>query len=452
VTQNLASLSIEAEQSVLGAILIDAKANHGAVEFTEADHFTTDSHRAIWCAIDRALTGSQDVDMFSIAQSLESFSELQMVGGMEYLNDICEGAHSVNPVLVRQYWKVLDDHRTRRRAEAAAMAVLESVRSTRDIDEMLDNVQQQLNSVSTNVNSDTVTINKALDTMLARMDELQSLPEGQMIGITTGIKALDELTMGYETGLHVIAARPGMGKTVLAMQGAVAAAKEGLGCLVISLEMPSDQLTQRCTSAVASLNFSKMKDPRLMNDEDWPKLVAGVNIMKDMPIEFLDRMDSKLSRITQTIRAWHRRTSRPGLVVIDYLQLMVSPGGHSENEAISEITRRLKMLSNELDIPIILVSQLNRSLEQRPNKRPIPSDLRSSGSIEQDADTITFLYRDEIYNDNSPYPGIVELCRAKQRSGPIGTVYAGSELHFMRFSDLFNYEHKEAEPEKRGRY
>jgi len=450
--QNLPSLSIEAEQSVLGAILIDAKANHGAIEFTEADHFTTDSHRAIWCAIERALTGSQAVDMFSIAQSLEAFSELQMAGGMEYLNDICESAHSVNPVLVRQYWKVLDDHRTRRRAEAAAMAVLESVRSTRDIDEMLDSVQIQLNSVSTNVNSDTTTMNRALDGMLERMERLQSLEDGQMIGLTTGVVALDELTMGQEPGLHIIAARPAMGKTVLGMQGMIAAAQAGFGCLVISLEMPCDQLVSRSVSAIGSINAQHLKDPRLMTNEDNMKLATATHLMKDLPIEFLDKMDSKLSRITQTIRSWHRRTAKPGKVLIDYLQLMATGGQGSKNDAVGEITRRLKMLSAELKIPIILVSQLNRSLEQRPNKRPIPSDLRDSGSIEQDADSITFIYRDEVYNPDSPHIGIAELHIAKQRNGPIGTVYAGSELQFMRFSDLFNYEHKEAEPEKRGKY
>ena len=447
------SRSIEAEQSILGAILIDPDANRGAVEHTEPDHFTTDANRAIWQAVQRAFDANQPIDVFTISDALEARLELDMVGGVEYLTGICDSAHSINPVLVRQYWKIVDDHRTRRRVIAAGEAVIMAVREIKDIDELLDEAQRQLNSISQNVNSDTITIDRALDGMLARMEHLNSLKDGEMIGRTTGVNALDEITMGRQAGLHIVAGRPAMGKTVLAMQAVDNMAQDGFASLVISLEMPTDQLVTRSVSAIASLNMQKLKDPRSMTDDDNLKLVKGINLLKDLPIEYLDKMDSKLSRITQTIRSWHRRTSNHGCVVVDYLQLMADGPGDNKNNAVGEITRRFKMLSNELNIPIILVSQLNRSLESRPNKRPIPSDLRDSGSIEQDADSITFVYRDEVYDENTKYKGVAELIVSKQRNGPIGTVYASSEMQYQRFGDLLNYTPPEDDkPAKRGKF
>jgi replicative DNA helicase len=441
--------SVEAEQSVLGAILIDAKAHHGAIEFSDIDHFTTQAHRAIWSSIERHIRDRLVVDMFSVEQDLDKFGELQSSGGMEYITGICESVRSVDPVLVRQYWKVLDDHKTRRRTEAAALAVLAAVRDIRDIDDMLDEAQSQLNSISQNVNSDTITINNALDGMLARIQMLSELEDGKMVGVTTGVDALDELTMGRQAGFHVIAGRPGMGKTVLAMQAVDKSAMQGYANLVISLEMPTDQLLTRSVSAAASLSMTKLKDPRKMTDEDNMKLATGVTLLKDLPIEYLDKMESKVSRICQTIRAWHRRTTNHGLVVIDYLQLMAMNHKGSTNDAVTEITRRFKMLSNELNIPIIMVSQLNRSLENRPNKRPIPSDLRDSGSIEQDADTITFIYRDEVYDENTSFKGVAELIIAKQRNGQSDvTAYVGAEMHYQRFGNLVNYTPPEPEPKR----
>lgn len=430
------SRSVEAEQSILGALLVDPEANRGAVEFIESDHFTSDANVAIWRAIQRALDENVSFDMFSIGQALETRSELHMVGGMEYLNDLCEGAYSINPVLVRQYWKIIDDHRTRRRVIAAGNAVINAVREIKDIDELLDECQKQLNSISQNVNSDTITIDRALDGMLNRLEHLNSLEEGEMIGRTTGIDSLDHMTMGRQAGLHIIAGRPAMGKTVLAMQAVDKMAMDGFASLVISLEMPTDQLVTRSVAAAASLDMQKLKDPRSMNNDDNMKLAKGVTLLKDLPIEYLDKMDSKVSKICQTIRSWHRRTAKHGCVVVDYLQLMATGPSDNKNNAVGEITRRFKMLSNELNIPIILVSQLNRSLENRADKRPIPSDLRDSGSIEQDADSITFVYRDEVYDENSRFKGVAELIVSKQRNGPIGTAYCAAEMKYQRFTDL----------------
>ena len=447
------SRSLEAEQSILGAVLIDPDANRGAVEHTESDHFTTDANKAIWLAIQRAFDANQPIDMFTIIDALEARSELDMAGGASYITEICDSSRSINPVLVRQYWKTVDDHRTRRRVIAAGEAVIMAVREIKDIDELLDECQRQLNSISQNVNSDTITIDRALDGMLARIEHLNNLEDGEMIGRTTGVKALDEMTMGRQAGLHIIAGRPAMGKTVLAMQAVDKMAQDGFASLVISLEMPTDQLVTRSVSAIASLDMQKLKDPRSMNDEDNLKLVKGINLLKDLPIEYLDKMDSKLARITQTIRSWHRRTTNHGCVVIDYLQLMATGATDNKNNAVGEITRRFKMLSNELNIPIILVSQLNRSLESRSDKRPIPSDLRDSGSIEQDADSITFVYRDEVYDESTKYKGVAELIVSKQRNGPIGTVYASSEMRYQRFGDLLNYTPPEQDkPSKRAKF
>ena len=429
------SNSIEAEQSILGAILVEPDRCRGAVEHLEVDHFTAPAHVAIWEAVQEAFTRNLPVDVITIDEALKDAPSVSNAGGFIYLNDLCENAGSIDPYHVRGYWKILDDHRQRRRVIASAEAILVAAREIKDIDELMDESQRQLNSLSQGVNTDTVTMNQALDGMLARIEYLSSLKEGELIGMTTGIEALDDLTMGRQAGLHIIAGRPAMGKTVLAMQAVDRAAMKGKASLVISLEMPTDQLTTRSVSAVASLNMQKLKDPRTMTDEDNMKLAKGVTLLKDLPIEYLDKMDTKLPRICQTIRAWHRRTKDHGCVVIDYLQLMVD-GSHDKNGAVGEVTRRLKMLSNELDLPVILVSQLNRSLEQRADKRPMNSDLRDSGSIEQDADSVTFVYRDEVYDENSKFKGVAELIIGKQRNGPIGTAYASSELMYQRFGDL----------------
>lgn len=440
------SRSLEAERSILSALIVDPDANISVVDHLSHEHFSINSHIAIWECLRQAFDAKQYHDVISLADSLEARSELQMIGGMEYLTDLADNHGSLNPLHVRNYWKILDDHKARRRVIASAESMLRAVREINDIDELMDHCQQQLNTISQDVNTDTVTMDKALDKMLERIQHLSELKEGQLVGMTTGIKALDDITMGRQAGLHIIAARPAMGKTVLAMQAVDRAAEQGFASLIISLEMPVDQLVTRSVSAMASLNMQRLKDPRTMTDEDNMKLSTGVHRLKDLPIEYLDKMDTKVAKICQTIRAWHRRNENHGCVVVDYLQLMATDSGFSKNDAVGEITRRFKMLSNELKLPIILVSQLNRSLESRTDKRPINSDLRDSGSIEQDADTITFIYRDEVYNENTQEKGIAELIMGKQRNGPIGTVYVGTELQYQRFIDIGNYTPPEPEP------
>ena len=441
------SRSLEAEQYILGALLVDAEAARPAIEHLELDHFTSDAHQAIWKAVLACFDENLMIDPLSVMDAIEKLSGAPIDLGMDYLFQLSEQAPTINTGFLRQYWKILDDHRTRRRVVQAAESLLRSAREITNVDELMNEAQSQLNSLSQNVNAETITINQAMDSMLARIEHLRNLKEGEMIGRTTGVDALDELTMGRQAGLHIIAGRPAMGKTVLGMQAVDKMALDGFASLVISLEMPTDQLVTRSVSAIASLDMQKLKDPRTMTDDDNMKLAAGVTRLSNLPIEYMDKMETNIHKVCQSIRAWYRRTKNHGCVLIDYLQLMVTDPKNA-NAEVSAITRRLKMLSNELNIPILLISQLNRALENRANKRPINADLRDSGSVEQDADTITFVYRDEIYDENTKFKGVAELIVGKQRNGPIGVVYASSELRYQRFGNLIDYQVPEDEPVK----
>ena len=441
--------SVEAEQSVLGSIMIDHAMYAPVIDKLQPEHFFSPENQLIFKAIVGIIDKQGNPDVFSIGDVLKRDGQLLQAGDMDYIMSLPENTPTLDIRSVWQYYMILDGCLTRRNVEAAAFSVLEHVRYTRDIDDVLEAVQGVLGNIDNEAKASTTHIDKVLDKSLERMDELYRLGADVMLGCPTGLIDLDKETGGFDTGVHVIAGRPGMGKTVLAVQAAVESAKSGYNSLIMSLEMPDIQLGDRIISMEGGIPFDRIVTPGKLQEEDFIKAAGAIHKVKGLPLEIMDNFESKLARVISAIRGWHRKATKPGPVVIDYLQLLPTPG-NDRVSGIGDITRRLKVLSNQLDIPIILVSQLSRNLEQRPNKRPIDSDLRDSGSIEQDADSIMFVYRDEVYNEDSQSKGIAEIIRGKTRRGTRGTTYVASELMYQRFGNLgYSYEPPKEEPKRR---
>ena len=276
-----------------------------------------------------------------------------------------------------------------------------------------------------------------LTSALERIDDLYR-SDNPITGVSTGFNDFDEMTSGLqESDLVIVAGRPAMGKTSFAMNIAESAAiRDGLPVAVFSMEMPGEQLAMRLLSSLGRIDAHRMRTGKL-TDEDWPRLTSAVQIMQDVKFYIDDTPALSPNEIRARCRRICRHEEKLGLIVIDYLQLMQVPGTkENRTTEISEISRSLKALAKELNVPVVALSQLNRSLEQRPNKRPVMSDLRESGAIEQDADVIVFIYRDEVYNEDSPDKGTAEIIISKQRNGPIGT----SRLSFLgEYTRFENY-------------
>jgi len=281
-------------------------------------------------------------------------------------------------------------------------------------------------------------VTEALQSMLEDLDHRFNNPNDTK-GLSTGLDSLDKDLNGLENGdLIIVAARPSMGKTSFAMQLTQAPMLAGKSTVVFSLEMPKQQLMERMVSNVGSVELARIKKPELMEDGDWPKVTTAFSMIKDKPMIIDDTSGLSPTQMRARCRRYARQLGgRIDLIMVDYLQLMQVPGiKNNRTEEISQISRSLKALAKEFDCPVIALSQLNRSLEQRPNKRPIMSDLRESGAIEQDADLILFIYRDEVYDEDSPDKGVAEIIRAKFRNGEIGTTKLAWIGKYTKFGDL----------------
>ncbi|HEY9815708.1 MAG TPA: DnaB-like helicase C-terminal domain-containing protein, partial [Candidatus Obscuribacterales bacterium] len=401
-------MSKEAEQSVLGALLIDPDGNRNVIDNLTEGHFKIDSHKAIVRAIHGVLAKGSTVDMLTVDEYLESTG--QSYGcDMGYLSDLCENTAGITSGKVWSYYMILCEKMQRRNVVRAAQEAIEAAQTLMDVDEVVEVSQSALMAIEGDTERDTVGIQEVVKDAINAIEERHTRKEGTLLGVPTGLTELDMATMGYQPGLIVVAGRPGAGKTIMGLTALLGSGKHGYDCLGINLEMANDQLAERAISDISGVPYSQIRDPKTMFDENWHQVaLAGTQLMS-MPIQFMDNMSVSLARIKAVIRTWHRKAKNPGLVMIDYLQLMQLSGAGNKTDQVGEITRALKMLSRELGVPIMLLSQLSRNLESRPNKRPIPSDLRDSGSIEQDADLILFLYRDEVYNPDSPHKGIAEI-------------------------------------------
>jgi replicative DNA helicase len=434
--------SIEAEQSVLGGLLLDNSAWDKIADFVRPEDFYRYDHRLIFQHIARLISGSRPADVITVFESLSSANKAEEIGGLSYLNALAQNTPSA--ANIRRYAEIVRDRGILRKLISVSDDISGAAFNPqgKEVKQMLDEAESKIFAIAEEGSRGTQgfqEIQPLLTQVVERIDELYNRENpNDITGVPSGFVDLDRMTSGLQPGdLIIVAGRPSMGKTAFSVNiGEHVATDSGLPVAIFSMEMGGTQLAMRMLGSVGRLDQHRLRTGRL-NDEDWPRLTHAIQKMNDAQI-FIDETPA-LSSIE--LRARSRRLARQcgklGLIIVDYLQLMSanSPGENRATE-ISEISRNLKGLAKELNCPVIALSQLNRSLEQRPNKRPVMSDLRESGAIEQDADLILFIYRDEVYNPDSPDKGMAEIIIGKQRNGPIGSV----RMTFMgQYTKFENY-------------
>lgn len=420
--------SLEAEQSVLGGLLLDNSAWDRIADLTSADDFYRFDHRLIYAAIAKLVERSRPADVVTVHEQLQNEGKAAECGGLQYLNALAQETPSA--ANIRRYAEIVRDRAILRQLitvsdEIATQSLNPQGKETRTI---LDEAESKIFNISeagSRGQTGFQDIQSLLGQVLTRVDELYHRDNtSDVTGVPTGFVDLDRMTSGLQSGdLVIVAGRPSMGKTAFSLNMAEnVAIDQGLPVAVFSMEMGGTQLAMRMLCSVGRIDQQRVRTGRLI-EEDWTRLTAAMQKMQEAQI-FIDETPALNSlEVRARTRRLARQYGKLGLVVIDYLQLM-SSASSGENRAteISEISRSLKGLAKELGCPVVALSQLNRSLEQRPNKRPVMSDLRESGAIEQDADVILFIYRDEVYNPDSQDKGTAEIIIGKQRNGPIGTV------------------------------
>lgn len=415
--------SIEAEQSLLGGLMLDHKSWDKIADVVSEQDFYRKDHRLIFGAIAALAEEANPCDVVTVSEYLDNRSELEQAGGLEYLASLAN--ETPGAANARSYARILRERSMLRLLISAGNEISGAAFSTdgRTAAEIVDEAERLVFEIAESGSRGRAgfkPLKQILPEAVDRIDVLHQ-SDGSITGISTGYNEFDKLTAGLQPGdLVVIAGRPSMGKTTLAVNIAEnAAIGSKVPTAIFSMEMPSQQLAFRMISSLGRVNQTHLRTGNFP-DEDWSRINTAVQLMSEAPI-FID--DTAGLSPTE-IRARARRLQREhglGLIVVDYLQLMAVPG-NKENRAteISEISRSLKALAKELSVPIIALSQLNRGVEQRTDKRPVMSDLRESGAIEQDADMIIFIYREEIYNADTPKKGTADIVIAKQRNGPIG--------------------------------
>ncbi|MEE8127327.1 MAG: replicative DNA helicase [Nitrospinaceae bacterium] len=433
----------EAEQYVLGACFGSGDAFARALEIIELDDFYKTSHRKIFSAMQFLFEANQPIDILTVADRLRKGDELDDAGGMDYL-DFLEGLVPTSAAISHHSRIIREKKVLRDLIETATEIVVSSYEDSDDADEILDKAERSIFEISEKrTKRSFYSIREIVKSSFDSIEKLFEKP-GMVTGVETGFRELDQLTSGLQpSDLVIIAGRPSMGKTSLALDIArFAACKRKVPTAIFSLEMSKEQLGLRMLCAEARVSSVKLRTGFLASS-DWPNLTAAAGRISEAPI-FID--DSP-QLATLDIRARSRRLKAEhslGLVIVDYLQLMHgSRKIESRQLEISEISRGLKGLAKELNVPIIALSQLSRAVENRTDKRPLLSDLRESGSIEQDADVVAFIYREEVYDAETAKAGIAEILIRKQRNGPIGDVELAFLKEFTRFENL---EHRITEP------
>lgn len=432
--------SIEAEQSVLGALMMDNSQWDNIATHLIADEFYRPEHQLIYRQMGKLSAASQPFDVITLGEALEQSGELDQVGGVQYVNDLAENTASITNL--RAYAQIVSQRAILRKLIKAATDIAEQAYDPqgRQVEELVDEAERMVFQIAEDRPSDggAEDVNTLLARAVERIDVLFN-STSPITGLSTGFTKLDEYTSGFQPGdLIILAARPSMGKTAFAMnlvESAVMGADKP--CVVFSLEMPADQLISRMLSSVGRINASRVRDGKL-EDEDWQRLSSAVNMLQDKKLYIDDTAGISPTEMRARMRRIAREHGEIGMVMIDYLQLMNIKGFTEGRTAeISEISRSLKAIGKEFGCPVVALSQLNRGVEQRPNKRPVNSDLRESGAIEQDADLILFLYRDEYYNpDNSEKKGIGEVIIGKNRNGEVGNFDLAFIGKYTRFEDL----------------
>lgn len=432
--------SVEAEQAVLGGLMLSSQEESLSLESVERLRpgvFYRIEHQVIFKCMIQLVRANKPIDIITVSDYLKETDKLHDVGGLIYLNELAMNTPSA--ANIGTYADIVYERYVRRALLTTCTQVIDSCYNTKGqaSADILDTAEQKMFKISQHANKSTGP--EDIKDVLARsitQIETKCKNKGVISGITTGFTDFDKVTTGLNPGeLIIIAGRPSMGKTSFAMNIAeYAGMKSGKCVLVFSMEMPGEDLTNRMLSSIGRVDQNKLRTGN-MNDADWAKMSHAIKLLDKANI----RLDASAALSPLELRARARRVAKEhdlGLIVIDYLQLMQIPG-HSENRTaeISTISRSLKALAKELNVPIIALSQLNRTLENRPNKRPIMSDLRESGAIEQDADLIAMIYRDEVYNPDSPDKGTAEVIITKHRNGPIGMIRLTFVGHHTRFDN-----------------
>lgn len=436
--------SKEAEVAVLGCILLNNQALFLVQGILAADDFYVEAHRRVFSAIQDLSSRGLPVDHVTLGNELIKRGDLDKIGGAMALDGLTEGVATV--ANVEHYARIVKQKASiRRMIYAAQQVVADGFADHDDPDEFLDNAEKTIFKASQErIGEEYAHVSQILKATFEDM-ELAAGRKGDVTGVPSGFKFLDEKTAGFQhSDLIIVAGRPAMGKTAFSLNAAFNAAKEtGLPVMVFSLEMSKEQLVRRILSSEGRVDASKMRAPNKLDPDDWRRLTDAAGVLHGVPIY----LDDSAPMTPIEIRAKARRLKAEkglGLVVVDYLQLMHAGGRRKDNreQEISEISRTLKGLAKEIHVPVIALSQLNRSVEGRPDKRPMMSDLRESGAIEQDADLIMFVYRDEVYNSETEDKNVAEIIIGKQRSGPVGTV----KLHFNGMYTRFDNLSKVSEP------
>ncbi|MDH5692149.1 MAG: replicative DNA helicase [Gammaproteobacteria bacterium] len=434
--------SVEAEQSVLGGLMLDNSTwDHVTDLITENDFYRHD-HRLIFRAISELAKFNKPFDVVTLSEWLERHGELDDAGGLANLGTMAKNTPSA--ANIKSYAGIVREKSILRSLISVGTQISDLVydgrgNSSSDILDRAESLVFEIAEKGARANKGFTGIRDLLDRAVDRIDTLFQ-QDSPITGVATGWTDFDEKTSGLQpSDLVIVAGRPSMGKTSFAMNMAEhAALHEGLPVAVFSMEMPGEQLAMRMISSIGRIDQHKLRTGKLA-DDDWPRLTEAVGALAEAPIYIDDTPALSPNELRAKARRLVRQAGQLGLIVIDYLQLMRgSNSGENRATEISEISRSLKALAKELNVPVIALSQLNRSLEQRPNKRPVMSDLRESGAIEQDADVIVFIYRDEVYNEDSPDKGVAEIIIGKQRNGPIGTVRQTFLAQYTRFE---NYIH-----------
>lgn len=431
--------SLEAEQSVLGGLLQDAKFFDAVTEVLGESDFYRPAHRKIYNLLLHLTENEQPLDVITVAEGLSLRDELSAVGGLEYITDLATSVPSSANVVA--YAKIVRERSTLRQLIGAATEISKASYNPAGLasDDLLQLAERSVLKIAEERPKDGgfEGVNTLLKKAVEKIDHLFR-SDADITGLPTGITDLDEKTSGWQNGeLIVLAARPSMGKTALALNFVEAAVlSQEKPVLVFSLEMPADALVMRMLSSVGRIDQGRIRNGKLTED-DWPKLEVAARKLKDKKLFIDDTAGLSPNDVRARVRRIAREHGEPAMIMIDYLQLMQIAGStEGRTQEISEISRSLKAIAKEYNCPLIALSQLNRGVEQRPNKRPMNSDLRESGAIEQDADVILFIYRDDYYNEESPEKGVAELIIGKQRNGEIGTCRAAFVGKFTRFDNL----------------
>ncbi len=426
--------NIEAEEAVLGALLIDPEAMFRVLSFLRAEHFYLSKHRHIYEALVALHEQREPIDLLTVSKTLESRGQLEAVGGTAALVALMERVPTA--INIESYARMVEQAFVRRQLLDAATRIAQlAYEEKKPIGEVIDQAEQALFAISQRRSArDLRPIQEVVDSYYAWVEHLYER-RGELMGIPSDFKPLDELLGGFQkSDLIILAARPGVGKTSLMLSIALNAARKNKTLAIFSLEMSAEQLVQRMVAALSEINAHRLRLGNLRDDE-WVRFTDAIATLSELPIYIDDTPALTPIQLRTKCRRLH---SERGLdmVFVDYLQLMTSDR-RSENrvQEVSYLSRMLKALARELNIPVMVASQLSRAVEQRQDKHPVLSDLRESGSIEQDADVVIFIYRDELYHPETEFPNIAELIVAKHRSGPTGTIQLFFDKRYTQFRE-----------------